>query len=200
VYVDKHCLVSYPVKAVKGVFGLAMKSKIAVSILAILFLFPISYSSSQPPWPMRLKPGPGMGKGPWSSEGQCGKAFDLNLTQDQAKGLEMTQQSHLRETQLLRAEIFSKRLELRELLTNPSTKTESIRAKYSEIASLQSKLEEKIVEYLVKTRNLLTPDQLKYWCPELEFPLSRRMMMHGSGLMGPLPPIKPPLQDGSKEE
>jgi Spy/CpxP family protein refolding chaperone len=177
-----------------------MKSKIAMSILFIFLLFPIPFTSSQPSWPLRLKPGPGMGKGPWSTEGQCGKAFDLNLTQDQAKGLEMTQQTHFRETQLLRAEIFSKRLELRELLTNPNTKTESIRTKYSEIAGLQSRLEEKTVEYLIRTRNLLTADQLKSWCPELEFPLSRRMMMHGPGLTGPTPPFKPRLQDGSKEE
>jgi len=54
-----------------------------------------------------------------------------------------------------------------------------------EIIELQSKQEEKAVEYLIKVRNLLTPEQLKSWCPEQEFP-SFRHMMHGTGPMGPM--------------
>jgi hypothetical protein len=82
----------------------------------------------------------------------------------------------MRETQLLRAEIFLKRLELREILTHPNSKAESILSKYSEMNQLQSKVEEKIIEYLIKVRSLLTQEQLKNWCPEREIPLFRRMM------------------------
>jgi len=175
-----------------------MKSKIFILILFFLLALslPSSYSQTQP-WGMR--PGPGFGKGLRSSEGQCWKASDLNLSPEQTKALEQVQRAHLGEIQLLRAELFAKRLELREFFTNPTAKIESIRSKNLEIAAMQSKLEEKTLEYLIKTRNLLTQEQLKSWCPELEFPFPRRMM-HRPGMKGPMSPRRPPPPEGPKEE
>ncbi len=113
---------------------------------------------------------------PWRGESPCWRALDLSPSRDQVRGLEQAQQAYLRETQLLRAEIFLKRLELKEILTDPISKGESILSKYAEMNQLQSKLEEKMIEYLIKVKGLLTPEQLRNWCPEQEFPLFRRMM------------------------
>ena len=162
----------------------------------ILLIFSVSPSFSQSPG---MGPYPGMGMKPWKGEARCWKASELSLSQDQGKGLDTLQQTFFRETQLLRAQLFSKRLELREFLTNPNTKIEMIRLKSSEISEHQAKLEEKATEYLIKVRNLLTQEQLKNWCPEMEFPTFRRMM-HGPDSMGPLPPRRPPLQEGVKPE
>lgn len=151
-----------------------MKSIITVLVL-FLFLF-LSQASSSFSQPMGKKHGPGMGGKSWRGESPCWRAFDLNPSPDQVKGLEQIQQAYLRETQLLRAEIFLKRLELREILTHPTSKAESILSKYSEMNQLQSKLEEKIIEYLIKVRSLLSQEQLKNWCPEQELPPFRRMM------------------------
>ena len=115
------------------------------------------------------------------------------------KGLDVLQQTFFRETQAFRAQIFTKRLELRELLTNSNTKIETIRSKSSEILEHQAKLEEKSLDYLIKVRNLLTLEQLKNWCPEFEFPPFRRMMQ-GHDMMGPSPPRRPPHQEGVKPE
>ena len=167
-----------------------------VLILFFLFLLQIPHSSAQPPG---LKHGPGIGMRQWRGEDQCWKASDLNLSADQVKGLEAIQQNYQRETQLLRADLFLKRLELREFLTSPTTKIESIRSKYSEINELRSRLEEKIIEYLIKVRNLLTQEQLKIWCPEQEFPLFRGTM-HGPGPLGPLHPRRPPPPEGPGED
>jgi hypothetical protein len=101
------------------------------------------------------------------------------------RGLDLIQQTYFQEVRLLRAQLFLKRLELREFLTNPTVKIESVRAKYWETIELKSKLEEKAIEYLIKLRNLLTQEQLKRWCPEKEFSLLREMM-HGVGPMGPM--------------
>jgi hypothetical protein len=90
-------------------------------------------------------------------------------------------------------------LELREFLTNPNIRIESIRSKYLEINEIQSKLEEKTIEYVIKVRNLLTQEQLKNWCPEQEFPLFQRMM-HGPGPMGIMPPRRPPFPEGPRKE
>jgi Spy/CpxP family protein refolding chaperone len=125
----------------------------------------------------------------WRGESPCWKASDLDLSPEQRKNFELVQQTYYREIQLLRLQVFTKRLELRELLTNSAAKTESIRGKFSEIIELQSKQEEKVAEYLIKVRSLLTPEQLKSWCPEQDLP-SYRQMMHGAGPMVPMRPGK----------
>jgi Spy/CpxP family protein refolding chaperone len=155
-----------------------MKVKIPLLIFCFLFILIASSSLSQPP-------GKGMKK--WRGEDPCWRASELNLSQEQRKALDLIQETYFREAQLLRLQLFTKRLELRELLTNPMVRNEMIRGKNSEIIELQSKQEEKAVEYLIKLRNLLTPEQLKDWCPEQEFPHFRQMM-HGTGPRGPAPP------------
>ena len=164
-----------------------MKFRLLISLLSFsLFLF-ASLSFSQPPGAAQR---PGMGMMHRRGETPCFRASDLDLSPDQTKELELIQQSFYRETQLLRTELFSKYFELKEYLTNPIIKIESIQAKNSEIILLQSKLEEKTIHYLIKVRALLTQEQLKVWCPEQEFfPLRR--MMHGPGPMGPMPPRRP---------
>ncbi len=150
-----------------------MNLKILILTL-FLFAFMTSSAFSQP----------GMGMRRWRGEGQCSRASELNLSQEQRKTFDLLQQTYFREAQLLRLELFTKNLELRELLTNPSVRVETIRGKSLEITELQSKQEEKAVEYLIKVRNLLSPEQLKTWCPEQEFPHFRQMMP-GTGPMGP---------------
>jgi len=154
-----------------------MRLKIQMFTFLLLFAFMTSSASSQP----------GMGMRRWKGDDQCSRASELNLSQEQRKSLDLLQQTFFREAQLLRLEIFTKKLELRELLTNPTMRVEIIRGKTSEIAELQSKQEERAVEYLIKVRNLLSPEQLKTWCPEQEFPYFRQMMP-GRRPMGPISP------------
>jgi len=152
-----------------------MKLKTNIFLSCFILILMTSPSFSQPP-------GKGMKK--WRGEGPCWRASELNLSQEQRKSLDLVQQTYFREAQLTRAQLFTKRIELRELLTNPTARTESIRVKSLEIIELQSKQEEKAIEYLIKVRNLLTPEQLQNWCPEKEFPFFRQMM-HGTDPMGP---------------
>jgi Spy/CpxP family protein refolding chaperone len=110
------------------------------------------------------------------------------------KGLDLIQEAYFKEIRLLRIQLFSKQLELRDILTNPILKNEAIRAKYREINELQLKLDEQTMEYLLKLRNLLTKEQLKIWCPEKEFSFLREMMQ-GPGLMHPMHPRKHPPEE-----
>ena len=153
-----------------------MKLKIQLLIFYFLFILAVSSAFSQPP---------GMGMKKWRGENPCWRASELNLSQEQRKSFDLIQLAYFRETQILRLQLLTKNSELRELLTNSTTTTESIRVKYLEIIGLQSKQEEKAIEYLIKVRNLLTPEQLKNWCPEQEFP-SFRHRMHGKDPMGPM--------------
>jgi len=162
-----------------------MKVKPLVLVFLFLFFF-VSPSFSQPP---EKGHGPGMGRMHRRGETPCLRASALNLSSDQMKELELIQQSFYRESHPIRTELFSKYFELKEFLTNPIIKIESIHAKNAEIILLQSKLEERAILYLIKVRALLTQEQLKIWCPEQEFPQSRRMMP-GHGPMGPMSPPK----------
>jgi Spy/CpxP family protein refolding chaperone len=152
-----------------------MNIKIKILIFCFLFLFATASSFSQPS-------GKGMKK--WRGEVPCWRASELNLSQEQRKSLDLIQQTYFQEVQLFRLQLFTKNIELREVLTNPTLRTETIRGKNLEIIELQSKQEEKAIEYLIKVRNLLTMEQLQNWCPEQEFPAFRQMM-HGTGPMGP---------------
>ena len=158
--------------------------KSAIILLFTSFFFAILLTSPSFPQGSGMRHGPGMGMRPWKGEGPCWNASELNLSQEQRKGLDLIQQTYLREAQLIRAQLFTKRLEIREFLTNPTIKIESIRMKHLEIVDLRSKQEEKAIEYLIKVRNLLTLEQLQNWCPEQEFP-SFRQMMYGPSPMGP---------------
>jgi Spy/CpxP family protein refolding chaperone len=173
------------------------KLKTILLIFCLLLIPFVSLSSSQP---TERKFSPGMGVWHWRELNRCWGASDLHLNPNQGKALDSINQTYLRETRLLRAEIFSKRLELREFFTNPTIKIEGIRAKHIEILEHQFKLEEKTIEYLIKVRNLLTQEQLKMWCPEQEFFFSWRMM-HEPDFMGPMNPKRnlPPPERFQKE-
>jgi Spy/CpxP family protein refolding chaperone len=161
-----------------------MKFRIKILIFCFLLIFAASSSLSQPP---------GMGMRRWREEGPCWSASDLDLSQEQRRSLESIQGAFFREVRLLRAQLFARRLELRELFVSPTIKIELIRAKNSEIIELESKQEETSVEYLIKVRSLLTSDQLQKWCPEQELPAFRHMT-YGTPPMGPMHPrrIFPP--------
>lgn len=146
--------------------------KIATIVLAFFIALPHTSLLAQP-GRTTMRPGMGMGMGELDDL-SCRQAAELNLSAEQAAGLEQIEQAYFRETRLLRAQIFLKRLELRQAFTDPSTKTESIRSKYAELLDLKSKLEEKSLEFLMKVRELLTFDQLNHWCPEREFPFPRQ--------------------------
>lgn len=172
--------------------------KFKLSFLFSFFLL-ILFSSPAFSQPSGMRMGPGMGMRHWREENRGYRSSELNLSSEQAKELDIIQQAYFRETQLLRTQLLSKRLELRGHLKNPNTKIESIRSKYSEINEIESRFEEKAIEYLIKVRNLLTPEQLRSWNPEEEFPLFSRMM-RGVEPMGPMHPRRRPPLERFREE
>ena len=162
-------------------------------LVLILFSAP---AFSQPP---EFRMGPGMEMRHWREENRGYRASELNLSPERAKELDIIQQAHFREIQRLRAQLLSKRIELREFLRNHTTRVEAIRSKCLEINELESRFEERTIEYLIKVRNLLTPEQLRSWNPEEEFPLFRQMM-RGVEPLGPMHPRRSPPMERFREE
>ncbi len=172
------------------------KIRVIMAVFSLVLLLPIVSSFSQTPG---TKPTLGMGARLWRGENRCWKASDLNLSTDQARGLTLMNQAYLSDTRPLRTELFSRRMELREFLTNPTVRLDVIQHTTSEIIALSSKIEEREIEYLVKVRSLLTQDQVKSWCPEQEFQFLRGME-RPEFMRGPINPRKTPIPERPKEE
>jgi len=165
---------------------MAMNLKTTILLISFIFFIQIFPAFSQPP-EMRSSPETEMTKP--RGQLQCLRASDLDLSKGQMKGLELVQQAYFEEIRLLRIQLFSKRLELRESIINPNPRMESIRSKYWEINELQSRLDQKTIDYLIKLNSILTQEQLRSWCPEKEFPFPQEMMQ-GPGPMSPMHPRK----------
>jgi Spy/CpxP family protein refolding chaperone len=109
---------------------------------------------------------------------------DLKLTNKQIKQMESTQNHYLRDMRALRNELLNKKYELRRLLSNPNSKASEIRSKQQEVFVLENQVQERILDYQLKVREILTPQQFKLWVSRHGMPSGHRMH-HGSG-MGPM--------------
>lgn len=88
-------------------------------------------------------------------------ASRLDLTQEQIDRLYDLQSRQISETAPIRNELLQKRLEMRKMFTDPANDEASILAKQREIEVIQQKLREKVTQFRLEQRRVLTPDQLK---------------------------------------
>ena len=86
-------------------------------------------------------------------------ASNMNLTDDQKAQLQSRHDAFMAEMNPLRDELFSKKMELRELWTKADPSQAEISAKQQEIREIQSRMQEKATEYQLECRQMLTPEQ-----------------------------------------
>ncbi len=86
-------------------------------------------------------------------------ASNMNLTDDQKTQFQSRHDAFMAEMSPLRDELFSKRMELRELWTKANPDQAKISAKQQEIRDLQAQMQEKATAYQLKCRQMLTPEQ-----------------------------------------
>jgi Spy/CpxP family protein refolding chaperone len=97
---------------------------------------------------------PGWGQEKWSS-----------LTPEQQTKFQELRQKFNDETTQLRGAIFTKRLELQSLWSNPKADPKSILDKEKELGTLREQLRDKAVRFKLEARNVLTPEQLAQFGP-----------------------------------
>jgi len=105
----------------------------------------------------------------WAFRGGCGMepgfgmsssiASSLNLSEDQKAQIQARQEVFQDEINPLRDELFTKRMELRELWAEASPEQSRISAKQKEIQAVQSQIQEKTTQFQLECRELLTPEQ-----------------------------------------
>jgi Spy/CpxP family protein refolding chaperone len=100
--------------------------------------------------------GPGVGfrflMNPWVQE-------EIGLTQDQSEKLAKIISDHITSTASLRAEMLSKRLELRTELSKEKPDMAKVEKLTGEISSIQAKLLMARIRTEIAIKNLLTPEQ-----------------------------------------
>ena len=153
-----------------------MKIRLLIILFISLLILRVSLAGAQ--WPLQRGMGRGHGHHPsWHPE-------DLQLTAEQMEKLESIQRSYLDDITPLRNDFLNKRYELRRLITDPTSKADDIRAKQGEALALETQIQEKVIDYQLKVREILTPEQFKLWISRYKMGLGPRMgHRHGMGMM-----------------
>lgn len=108
---------------------------------------------------------------------------DLRLTAEQMEKLKFIEGSYLNEITPLRNELLNKRYELRRRFLDPTSKADDIRAKQEEAFLLETQIQEKVIDYQLKVREILTPEQFKVWISRYRMGVGPMMRHHGMGMM-----------------
>ena len=102
------------------------------------------------------------GKGSRGGGGWCeipSALASLNLTTEQSEKIRALRESLLKEVTPIRAQLLSKRAELRLLWLQTKLDPDKIRAIQREARDLRGQMQEKRIDFRLFFRNILTPDQ-----------------------------------------
>jgi Spy/CpxP family protein refolding chaperone len=154
------------------------KAGIAV-VLAVVMFLSYSYVYAQDP-----------GVGPEVKAVQGHKCEHhvkkLGLDPQQKASLHELHRKFKGETAQLTGALVTKRLELRLLWTDPKADSGAILAKEKELRNLQNQMWDKIVQYRLEARKLLTPEQIEKlgFMGEMGFGFGRGFHHHEMGSSG----------------
>lgn len=105
----------------------------------------------------------------WAFSGTCGLMADFGLNPQMASILELTEEqkaliwekheAFIEGINPLRNRLFSRKMELRELWKQGNPDQGKISAMQREIQAAQNQLQEKIIQYQMECRELLSPEQ-----------------------------------------
>ena len=152
-----------------------MKTRFFIILSVFLLVIHCSFAWAQ--WPGQREMGHGHGRPP------CWLPDDLQLTAEQVEKLKSIQTSYLSDINFLRNDLLNKRYELRRLMLDPTSKADDIRAKQEEAFTAETKIQEKVIDYQLMVREILTPEQFRLWISRYQGgfgPLSGQR--HGMGM------------------
>ena len=126
-----------------------------------------------------------MGKGPRERHPACWLPEDLQLTDEQIEIITSIQRRYLGEIRRLRGRLLNQRHNFRRLLSDPTSEAADIRARHREVLAVESQIQEKILDYQLEVREVLTPEQFTLWVSREHKP--PRPRPHRKGQMGLMP-------------
>lgn len=108
---------------------------------------------------------------------------DLELTSKQIQQMRSIEDRYLKDMTVLRNELLNKRYEVRQLLSNPKSKASEIRSKQREVFKVKNQVQERVLDYQLEVRDILTPQQFELWVSRDRKHFKHRM--HHGREMGP---------------
>jgi Spy/CpxP family protein refolding chaperone len=132
-----------------------MKAGYFIIFSVSILILQSSFAWAQPSGPR------GMGSG--HGHPPCWLPDDLHLTPEQVEKLQSVQGIYLNDIRSLRNDLLNKRYELRRLMSDPASKGDDIRVKQEEVFVLEAQIQEMVIDYQLKVREILTPEQFRLW-------------------------------------
>ena len=93
---------------------------------------------------------------------------DLNLSEEQTTSIRRIKNAYVNRMVQRKTELAGKQIEFKQLVADPNTSEETIRAKGREIETVNGQIIRDMISYEVEIRRILTPEQLRMWCRSLE--------------------------------
>ncbi len=127
----------------------------------ILLIFSIAFAA----FPLVTNaqgPGSRPGGPPWQKG--CASLEELDLSGEQRSAIDRVNAEHSAQVARFRDELLERRLEVEALLKDPNAAEETIRNKAAEMVRAHNRLQEKMMDYQIRLRAILTPEQLRRWC------------------------------------
>jgi Spy/CpxP family protein refolding chaperone len=153
-----------------------MKTRLFIIVIVSILIIRVPFAGAQ--WPAQR----GMGRG--QRHPRWCLPDDLRLTAEQVEKLKFIEGSYLNDITPLRNDLLNKRYELRRLISDPTSKADDIRAKQGEAFVLETQIQEKVIDYQLKVREVLTPEQFKVWISRYRMGAGpMRGHGHGMGMM-----------------
>jgi Spy/CpxP family protein refolding chaperone len=128
-----------------------MKKRVVVLGLVAVMVLGAVYAYAQ---------GPGFGPGHRRMYEFWGPEKENPLTPEQQTKFQELRQKFNDETAQLRGAIYTKRLELQSLWSNPKADPKAILEKEKELGTLRDQLRDKAIRFKLEARNVLPPEQL----------------------------------------
>jgi Spy/CpxP family protein refolding chaperone len=126
-----------------------------------------------------------MGKGPRERHPPCWLPEDLHLTDTQMEIITSIQRRYLGEIRTLRGDLLNQRHDFKRLLSDPTSEAADIRARHNGVLAVESRIQEKILDYQLEVREVLTSEQFTLWVSKQRKP--PRPRPHRKGGMGMMP-------------
>lgn len=93
---------------------------------------------------------------------------DLNLSEEQTASIRRIKNAYVNRMVQKKTELAGKQIEFKQLVSDPNSSEEAIRAKGREIEYINGQIIRDMISYEVEIRRILTPEQLRLWCRSLE--------------------------------
>ena len=145
--------------------GIVKRQFLVVVALALLAFFCTSSFAQG------IKNEQGISPDAWS--GGCYSIEKLELSAEQREAWKRIDELCKGQILQQRNRLMLKRIELRGLLRDPGADKQAIRAKAGEMGEIREALQKEMIDYQIRIRDILTPEQISRWCTMMGEPFSQ---------------------------